>query len=550
MLTKDTQTTDLSNLTVWKEMWGYLWIMLSLNGLANKHFLSIAHPAAFNEEEAKSIRTLADHEYTLMKKLQNVEDDQWKYKTQTYIRNDSCNIGTIKLHGAEISSHTPKPNATDLHFFYIPGNCASAMEYKKEAKLDISTGKKYNLNITAHLIDPRGVGISANGNYFYAKGFYSNQIINDYIAIIKNKIDKKLGGINNAYKCVISGISLGGGLAAQIISKLHNMGYKVQGDINASFGSLAGVICNPSTSFNFLKPFADAFTGILGWQLDLKEHLKNIDPANISYTNNECDGRMQQGSYHDSISNTREPKLNALDSLITSLSESKTQIKNSKDLLNYINQTENLDKYCYAPEFQTWLKKCDDIYNHPSALELDKSSEIIKANPAQRLYRIKYYQLTGCMLVPHSEYNSHSEYDSHNERLANLNAKRPEGMITPQGEKKILDGHEFRIANIAQKTAYSKRTSYMKEPSLAEACGYFLGTITEELLRPICFILACIKTKTTKEINQKSAKFRKKGGFWNFFKSGFLNEVHEEHKIVGNNKFNECKPKTQPPKIK
>lgn len=416
----------------------------------------------------------------------------------------------------------------ESHFFYIPGNCESTMRYIKNAITDIEKGKVHGLNITAHLIDPRGVGVNDDK---MGKTGHLTIIINDYVAIIKKKIDD-LGGAEHAYKCVISGYSLGGGFAAQVRSRLSLMGYEVQLDLNKTFDSLVGAV-RKTPILKSLKPLGDVATGFFGMQLNSKKCTKDIRPEHITYTGIKNDSISSYCYYGKSLIENRKIAIQKLINELNVISTEEVK-KNLKE--------HKFDKHDSLEKFTEWLEKCKEIYEPGN-----------NGNVQSILKDIEFYELSGGKAFEAKE--EESDHNTSYEKLKIKNNGLENGWF------------EFRLESISRKIKYRHKKHQEKEQdensgiqietdesgneSLQQQNSqvkkfdrkaYGLGIFAGQLIGLALFgIFACMKKSVTEKIAKKSVELHNKHTFWEKAQDGFLNGVinvnpglvwmYEAHKI-------------------
>jgi len=391
--------------------WKFLWMLplkpISLLGLPfNWMLMSITlWPAQFRPKKIETGKREYENliEFiecqspdSIFDREKETEDDPFGIDIEThkkkkeYLRNNSLDLGKVKLHGVEIKARdsTESQSLIPCHIFYIPGNAKSVFSLENEATFDIIKGKKESLEITAHLIAPRGTGINADG--LLTKAFYSDQVINDYIAIIKHEIDKTGIGKEKAYQFVIKGTSLGAGFAAQIASGLHKKGYHVLVNLDRTMKSTgAFVSAGLSKRIKFSEShisigpserFLGFFTGLLRWQFNTGKHSSMIREGYGSYSvvkhrkpkkgedykgnYRNADGVIPYyGSLHYYLKRERKQFKDEWTSLNDELDSSKNQ--NTETNLSDILQN---PAYKYTDAFSETIALMDQMYNDSSIL--------------------------------------------------------------------------------------------------------------------------------------------------------------------------------------
>ncbi|MGD9108154.1 MAG: hypothetical protein PVI75_03185 [Gammaproteobacteria bacterium] len=185
----------------------------------------IIHPAQFKKFESNTI----------------LDSEIYSTKKKKYLLDGLMKLTKISIEAEEISRKqkniTKNITNDEMHLIIIPGNVASAFQFRDHAQKYIDSAKKHKISLIVHLINPRGVG----NPKFLNKAYSSNIIVDDYVRIILHEI-KKNGGKEKSYKFAIAGYSLGGAFATKITAKLHNLGYFVQLINIKSFAKLAEVI--------------------------------------------------------------------------------------------------------------------------------------------------------------------------------------------------------------------------------------------------------------------------------------------------------------------
>jgi hypothetical protein len=339
-----------------------------------------------------------------------------EFTLKKYLRNNLFNLSKIELTAIQMklkSDSSKKTNDQDkVHLFYIPGNCDYVCSCFNTIENLLEKFKKQGLYCTAHLIDPRGVGFNYGKGKFYNKGLFEDQIVNDYVSIIKHEINNSVKK-ENSHKFIVLGRSLGGGIATKVVRKLHEQDYKVILHNDRSFNKTVSFIApyarQPSKPGKFKKWLIKAFTWcangfmkLLNWSLDSIAHWKKIPENFKSYDVIKCrnegtydkkrkkQGSKRQadgvipyyGSLHYSLKPERQELKKGVYDLITII-ESLKELNDSKqykfgdifkksirkklvkkEILNKLKSKKSwFIRKCFRDKFKRKLLHLDGIYN-------------------------------------------------------------------------------------------------------------------------------------------------------------------------------------------
>lgn len=380
------------------------------------------------------------------KQLQNFSTDKYLVRKKDYIRNNFLDAGTITLKGIQISSNGQSSGKEECHIFYIPGNGDSLFNGTDTAIEDINLGENaddFPLNITAHMVNPRGVDMKG----YLSKGFYSDHIINDYVNIIISEIDNSVGK-ENSYKFVVKGQSLGSGLATQVVYKLHQKGYKVMLVNGRSFGTAASVITRISTKKPgfFQKIFqglcqkvVDLGAGIIRWKLDSAKYYERIPEEYKTYFTAVDDGVI---NYYASLHYARKNKRKIFKEALLDL---QGKVKNA-DVRKEDCSINDLFKKC-SKKTQSFKKDILNLYvmynpeilsepcvNVDSKDKIINGFEKIKVTQDNKNQIIKGLEIIRYLLTTGRKFSRTLGYETEDAHNVSLEALRPKYFKNAEGE--------------------------------------------------------------------------------------------------------------------
>lgn len=448
---------------------------------------------------AQSEKEIIDRGHFLYESLYNKstgskdEDSDYRYQPVTYERNDYLETfrRKVELKGFEISAKQEEENLQEMqkmHAFYIPGNGMNATDWEERARNDIEDAKDQKVNLTAHLIDPRGCGASHSGNWA-DQAYESDLIVNDYYKMMKYKIDnstKKNGtkGKANAHHFSLITHSLGAGLGSKVAAKLHAHGYKVLYHNSCSFRSTGGFVAGqyaPGKGNGFfrglIRGIVNFITKLIGWKLSARKHTqkidelyrshsivkegkgKNLEPEDIEAVSGcEADGVIPYyGSLHHSQKAERiafKAEYKLLDKVIKDqIRESGSESRNGgevtlKKLLHRRYRVEGRNKQ-FSPKFIMQIQNFDKMYNNSENRICGKEVTGKNSNAIrQGLANIKYWYIDG------RKFQRHSRSDDNPGHCAGLDNLEPR-----DGEKAADAGagdnaREFIIKDLCHKMKF------------------------------------------------------------------------------------------------